>query len=93
MFLNYAGHDKFDVINEPHLEHFVGFIQDNGPDMTQRQIAVTQQVNEPTRCGNQDVQVVVYFGLLNVNVRAPVNGKWLDRTELGDNAVECLVDE
>ena len=47
--------DFFDVTNEAHVQHAVGFIQHQNFYMRQIQRLLLQVIKQPARCGNQNI--------------------------------------
>ncbi len=51
--------DTFDVWDEPHVQHPVGFIDHHNFDACQQQLAAFEMVQKPARCGDQHVHAPV----------------------------------
>ncbi len=62
------GHCKnlFDLFDESHVEHFVGFVEDDGFDFAQIQDAAFQQIVQTSRGANDNI----YAALETVDLRA-----------------------
>ena len=54
-----AGDDEFDVRNESHIQHFIGFVEYEGPDVREANRGVVEQVDEPSGGGDEDIDSVV----------------------------------
>ena len=75
MFLQEAGEDKIDVVDEPHVEHLVSLVEDDGAHVSQIEFRVPDEVDEPPRCRHQDMHAVVELGFLDADVEAAVHGE------------------
>eukprot|EP01023_Acetabularia_acetabulum_P064400 TRINITY_DN8314_c1_g1_i1.p2 TRINITY_DN8314_c1_g1~~TRINITY_DN8314_c1_g1_i1.p2 ORF type:complete len:104 (+),score=17.04 TRINITY_DN8314_c1_g1_i1:61-372(+) len=51
--------DPLDIGNEPHIQHPVGLIDDHDLDAGQQKLAAFEVIQQPPRCGNQDVDALV----------------------------------
>ena len=89
MFMNQTGDDKFHITDEAHIEHFIGLVEDKGPNLAQPQGTVIEKVDEPARSGDEDMDAVSQFADLNRHRETAVYGKRYDRSflcDLGDFA-------
>ncbi|KFB73092.1 MAG: hypothetical protein AW09_001664 [Candidatus Accumulibacter phosphatis] len=61
------GNDPFDVLDETHVQHAVGFVQDQDLQLREIDLAGTHVVDQTTRRGHQDLGVAAEeFHLLRV---------------------------
>lgn len=65
--------DLFDVVNEPHVEHPVCFIEHKEFDLGQINVALANEVQQPSRCGYEDVDAMLQGSDLRVLIDAPEN--------------------
>ena len=52
------GDDFADIVNEAHVEHAIGFIQDETLDFAEAKRIAFDQIEEPAGRGDQDVDAV-----------------------------------
>ncbi len=74
----------FDVVDEAHVEHAVGFVQHQHLNLTQVQHTLLQQVEQATRCGHQNVDTRLDTADLRIHADAAKNH---GRRELQELAV------
>ena len=79
-----AGDDEFDVRNESHIQHFIGFVEDEGPDIRKANRGVVEQVDEPSGGGDEDIDSVAYLCVLDLDGKATINDKGLYICSAGD---------
>ena len=75
MFLHDAGQDKVHVFDKSHLEHLIGLVEDHGFDVGKVEAVIPYKVDEAAGRGHEHVNAVVDLGLLDVHVKAAVDGK------------------
>ena len=78
-----SGHDEVDVIDEAHVQHFVGFVEDDGRDVAQIDGAAFHVVDEAARRGDDDLRAFAQAAQLAFHILAAVDRQGLDVGELG----------
>jgi hypothetical protein len=83
-----AGHLPDDPVDgglEAHVEHPVGLIEDEDPDLLQGDVAALHQVLEAARGGNDDVRLAGAL-YLSGEADAAVDGRYPERPHVGERA-------
>ena len=75
VLLQQAGEDEVHVLDEAHVEHLVGLVEDDGAHLLQVDAGVPDQVDEAARRGHEDVDAVVELALLHADVEAAEDGE------------------
>ena len=57
-------HDALDIGDEAHVEHPVGFVDDEKLDAAQQQLAALDMVEQPARCRDEHVDAARDLGIL-----------------------------
>jgi hypothetical protein len=71
-----AEHDALHVGNEPHVQHAVGFVDDEDLDLREIDVLPLAEVQQAARGGHHDVHVLVaQDGALPLHVHAAINGQ------------------
>ena len=52
-----GGHDRFDILDEPHVEHAVGFVEDENFKPREVYLARFHVIDEPTRGGDENRRI------------------------------------
>ncbi|MPN23065.1 hypothetical protein SDC9_170450 [bioreactor metagenome] len=50
-----TSHDLFNIVNKTHVQHAIGFIQNKNSQIGKINKALINQVNQTSRCGNQNI--------------------------------------
>mmetsp|Transcript_17202 Transcript_17202/g.30035 ORF Transcript_17202/g.30035 Transcript_17202/m.30035 type:complete len:200 (-) Transcript_17202:277-876(-) len=56
LIFNHRRHDGLDLSFKTEIEHTIGFVQDGKTDRLQRNLALLQEIHEPSRCRNKDMR-------------------------------------
>ena len=80
-----SGDDSADVGKKPHVEHVVGFVQDQGFDAIETHDPLAHQVEQAARTGNHDLGFGGQRLALTENRDAPENSGHLDLRKLGQS--------
>ena len=78
-----SGHDDVDVIDEAHVQHFVGFVEDDSRNVTQIDGAAFHMVDEAARRSDDDMRAFAQAAQLAFHILATVDRQGLDVGELG----------
>ena len=78
-------HDPVDDGLEAHVEHPVGLVEHEQPDAVERDVTPVDQVEQPSRCGDEDVCARGEARLLD-DPGAAVDGRDRERAGVGDVA-------
>ena len=62
-----GGKDLLDVVDESHVEHFVGFIQNGEPELVEHEFAAFHKVDDASGRSNHDVDSLIKFFQLNAD--------------------------
>ena len=54
-----GGEDEFEIFAKAHIEHFVGFIENNGPQIGQIKRALVDVVAEATGSTHNDMRTLI----------------------------------
>ena len=73
LFLGNRGQHFFDVMDEAHVQHAVGFVQHQHLYLAQIQHALLHQVQQAPGCGDQNVHAFFQLGDLGVHAHAAEN--------------------
>ncbi|MNM71777.1 hypothetical protein D3C81_834510 [compost metagenome] len=81
------------VLGEAHVEHAVGFVEDQYLDITQRQVAGVELFAQAARCADDDFRVLAQARALHLEVLAASDQAALDEGELGEalDFLQCLL--
>ncbi len=74
--------DPLDVGDEAHVEHAVGFVEDQDLDLAEVHRLLPDEVEEPPRCGDEDLDAALQFLDLRVDVHAAVDHERAQRDVL-----------
>jgi len=66
---------EFDVRDKSHIEHFISFIEDESPDVRQAKLCIAEQVDEPSRGGNENLDPVIQLRHLDLDGKAAIDGR------------------
>ena len=58
--------DLFDIRDEAHVEHAVGFVDDEDVDLAQHQLAAAEMIHQAARCRDQHVHATIQLAVLIV---------------------------
>ena len=89
VFLQQAGQDEVDVLDEPHHQHLVGLVENDGAHLRQVEPGVPDEVDEAAWRRHEDVDAVVQLGLLNAHVETAEDGE-ADGAGVAGERVELL---
>ena len=78
-----GGHDEVDVFDKAHVQHFVGFVEDDRRNMAQADGAALHVVDEAARRGDDDLRRFAQAAQLPFHILTAVNRQGLDVGELG----------
>ena len=84
VLLHHAFHDKVNVFDKTHFEHFVSFVQDDGFDVRQIEAVVPDEVDQAAGRGNENMYAVFDFCFLDVHVKTAVDREGHGLGVLGD---------
>jgi hypothetical protein len=89
------GHDALQRMDEAEVEHLVGLVEDEDLDVAQAQGAAVDEVEEPARGGDQDVDAAGELALLAADRHAPEDdgGGQTEVTPIGPEALGDLARE
>ena len=73
--LGHMGENGVDVVHKPHVEHFVGFVEDDGAHLLQFHFTAVNQVEQAARCGHHDLHALVEGADLALDARTAVHGQ------------------
>ena len=76
MFMDQTGHDEVHIFNKAHLQHFVGFIQDQG--VHSREVdgrGIIKEINQSPGGGDKDMDPISQFGFLNLHRKSTEDRK------------------
>jgi hypothetical protein len=74
--------DRFDILGEAHVQHFVSFVEHDGRHRFQRQLAVFDEVQGPSRRGDDDAGPAADRADLLAITGAAIHGQNVDRHRL-----------
>ena len=75
-------HDEVDVIDKAHVQHFIGFVEDDGRNVAQVDGAALHVVDETARGGNDDLRAFPQAAQLAFHILTAVNRQGLNVGEL-----------
>ena len=76
--------DPHDVVPETHREHFVRFVEDEGLDLVEREVAFFDLIHEPARRPDDDVDTGLERCVLLVETDTTVNRDGFDVANFSD---------
>jgi len=77
-----SGHDKVDVIDKAHVQHFIGFVEDDGRNVAQVDSAALHVVDEAARGGDDDLRALAQAAQLAFHILTAVDRQGLNVGEL-----------
>ena len=73
-----VAHDKVDVIDKAHVQHFIGFVEDDGRNVAQVDGAALHVVDEAARGGDDDLRAFSQAAQLAFHILTAVDGRaWM----------------
>ena len=86
------GDDLADVANEPHVEHPVGFVEHKDFNAIQTRKSLFHQIEQPTRCSNDNIHAVTQGDFLRALTHAAKNHRMrnMQMPAVGTDAVADL---
>jgi hypothetical protein len=74
--------DVFDVVDEPHAQHLVGFVDDHGLELVELQCFATQVILDPPRRADDGVHTAAQLLQLEVHALAAIDGQHVKPLEV-----------